>query len=143
MPAITALYDLITQDPDMIEILAEYDNGEPELVPAVYIGGTIPGDMALPAVKLNEIDANREGTDRKHRGGKTSIDIALWWPKIPSNKALRDASIVLWKLVNRASLESSATFELPSCVCSIPSYRVDPDGFPGYVTNALILVREI
>ena len=134
---VTAIFKLIEASTAFTANLAVY-----KTKPAMFTGG-IPDDTKFPAVTINDVTGSGGGGCRSKRGGATVLDVQVFTDKGRSSKTLRGLALDLWKLLDRASLNSYLTgFTECGVQADPPANTNDGFGFPGRTIRVRVTWME-
>lgn len=141
MDVVKGIRDVLIAAAGVTGSLETYDFGSGS-EPAIFTVDPVPSDAVAPLIQIVESTSVLSSRTRGTRAAEYYIDVALCGDKKDSYSELRSISGEIWKALDRASVTVTG-YEAPICVCSPGKFMKDKEGFPVYVFDVKVLVREI
>jgi len=141
MSVIKAVYDRLKSVPAVTGSLGQYDFGSGN-ESAIFTVNPPPQDAPTPLIAINQTGGELTGRDRATRGGDVDIDVYVWGNRGESEKLIDEISMEVWRTLDRAVLTVDG-YEAPRCLADPPAKAPDPEGYPGYLIRARVLIREV
>jgi hypothetical protein len=147
-----AVHKLLTQSSDskavaIRSVLATYDFGS-GVSPAIFTPHKmVPDDAATPYIVISEVSGVADHGCRTFSGGTYTVDIVIAGKKDFSDKIIRDAAWLIWKLLDRSNLDAylnTSPFYLETwgVNAAMPQSLMDSDGFPEFVIRLSVRVMR-